>query len=182
MLAGVPAVLADTAGLRVSDDPIEAEGVRRARAWAADADLRVWVRDLSAAMEGDDEVAPLLRPGDLTVGNKADLALRATISGAELTISARNSADVARVSDWLQAWAASVAGGREPPAATRLRHRVALAEAAEALARATAPAASEPELMAEDVRLAARALERLSGRLDPEEVLGRVFSAFCIGK
>ena len=184
LLAGVPAVLADTAGLRDSDDPIEAEGVRRARAWAADADLRIHVRDLSAP--APDAAGALLAPGDLTVDNKADLLDRpASEAGADaghLAVSSHADADVARVRAWLEVWAARVSGGREPPAATRLRHRQALAEAADALARATAPTAAEPELMAEDVRLAARALERLSGRLDPEEVLGRVFSAFCIGK
>lgn len=187
-LAGVPAVLADTAGLRDTADPIEAEGVRRARAWATEADLRLWVRD--AASPTTDEEDGVLRPGDLAIANKADLqhAPPAPVGppGREqlekLRISAHDPDDVARVRAWLEAWAARLVGGAEPPAATRLRHRLALAEAAEALGRATAPHAAEPELMAEDVRLAARALERLSGRLDPEEVLGRVFSSFCIGK
>ena len=188
-LAGLPAVIADTAGLRASDDPIEAEGVRRARAWASDADLRVWVRDRCAP---DDRGARgLMTAGDLVLDNKADLAASPVPSSpagaeptgeADLVISAHDPGDVARVRGWLESWAARLSGGSEPPAATRLRHRLALAEAAEALARATAPFLSAPELMAEDLRLAARALERLSGRLDPEEVLGRVFASFCIGK
>ena len=181
LLAGVPVVLADTAGLRASDDPIEAEGVRRARAWAADADVRVWVRDLSAE-HADADAQALVREGDLVVHNKADLVDRPSSPDSDFRLSAREPEGVERVREWLEAWATYVAGGREPPAATRLRHRLALADAAEALGRATALAVAAPELMAEDVRLAARALERLSGRLDPEEVLGRVFSAFCIGK
>ncbi len=184
LLAGVPTTLADTAGLRASDDPIEVEGVRRARAWAAAADLRVWVRDMTS--RDADEASTVLRDADLVVMNKADLSgASRRLDGAdtfELTISAHNDADVARVRTWLEAWASRVAGGSEPPAATRLRHRLALAESAASLGRATASDLVDPELIAEDVRLAARALERLSGRLDPEEVLGRVFSTFCIGK
>ena len=68
----------------------------------------------------------------------------------------------------------------EFPAATRLRHAESLREAAARVGRALVQ--TEPELAAEDVRLAARALERVSGRVDPEAVLDRVFSSFCIGK
>ena len=183
-LAGVPAVIADTAGLRESDDPIEAEGVRRARAWASDADLRVGMLDLADPAPAARDLEALLRPDDLIVANKADLAATRGAGAREggLTISALDPAGVAAVRAWLEAWAARLVGGAEPPAATRLRHRLALADAAEALGRATAPDRTEPELMAEDVRLAARALQRLSGRLDAEDVLGRVFSSFCIGK
>ena len=187
-LAGLPVVIADTAGLRASDDPIEAEGVRRARAWAGDADLRVWVRDLSAPDTDGAPAQALLRADDLVVDNKADLAAPEAAPDAppggqgRLVVSAHSAGDVAHVRAWLEDWATHASGGSEPPAATRLRHRLALAEAATCLARATAPSSQEPELMAEDVRLAARALERLSGRLDPEEVLGRVFASFCVGK
>ena len=71
--------------------------------------------------------------------------------------------------------------GADPPAATRLRHRELLAEALERVRRALA-LEEALELAAEDVRLASRALDRITGRIDPEEVLGRVFSSFCIGK
>jgi tRNA modification GTPase len=71
--------------------------------------------------------------------------------------------------------------GAEPPAATRLRHRELLSEAADRLRQALAEA-DRLELAAEDVRLAARALDRITGRIDPEAVLGRIFATFCIGK
>jgi tRNA modification GTPase len=74
----------------------------------------------------------------------------------------------------------ALAGG-EPPAATRLRHRELLTEAAQRLRHALAEDQAL-ELVAEDVRLAARALDRITGRIDPEQVLGRIFSTFCIGK
>jgi len=72
--------------------------------------------------------------------------------------------------------------GSEFPAATRLRHAERLGEARGYLARALSEVGLEVELAAEDVRLAARALEKITGRVDPEDVLGRVFSTFCIGK
>ena len=75
---------------------------------------------------------------------------------------------------------ADLAGG-EPPTATRLRHRELLTEAADRLRHALAQD-ERLELAAEDVRLAARALDRITGRIDPEQVLGRIFSTFCIGK
>jgi len=71
--------------------------------------------------------------------------------------------------------------GAEPAAATRLRHRELLGEAAERVRQAMGEG-SELELAAEDVRLAARALDRITGRIDPDHVLGRIFATFCIGK
>lgn len=182
-LAGVPATLADTAGLRDTVDVVEAEGVRRARAWAADADLRLLVLD-STLPSNVADASELLRPGDLIVENKSDLASGETPRRVDATecmqLSALDSTHVDRLRAWLETWARKLVGGSEPPAATRLRHRQALADAAAAVERALQ--APSPELAAEDVRLAVRSLERLSGRIDAEEVLGRVFSTFCIGK
>jgi tRNA modification GTPase len=76
---------------------------------------------------------------------------------------------------------AAALGGAEPPAATRLRHRDLLVAAAQRL-RAAIGEADRLELAAEDVRLAARGLDRITGRIDPESVLGRIFATFCIGK
>ena len=72
--------------------------------------------------------------------------------------------------------------GAEPAVTTRERHRGRLLAAVAHLDRAVYAQAAEVELMAEDVRLAARELERLTGRIDAETVLGEIFSAFCIGK
>jgi tRNA modification GTPase len=84
------------------------------------------------------------------------------------------------VAQAIEARVVAALSAAEFPAATRLRHAESLGEAAVRVERALAQ--GEPELAAEDVRLAARALERVSGRVDPEAVLDRVFSSFCIGK
>jgi tRNA modification GTPase len=187
-LGGYKVLLADTAGLRDTADEIEAEGVRRAKAWAGEADLRAWVVDGSAAGSG---LAPAeLEAGDLCIINKADLppggeTSRALLEAraAELEVhrlSAQRESDISALEDILTQHVVSALAGAEPPAATRLRHRELLGEAVERLHRAAEQDA--PELAAEDVRLAARALDRITGRIDPEDVLDRVFASFCIGK
>ena len=187
VLEGYAVVLADTAGLRRTDERIEAEGVRRAEAWGAAADLRLLVVDGSAAGEDWRTPGALLRPGDAVLVSKADLppALdAAAIAWARdlglehLVVSAL---DAGPLRAWLGRRVASKMSGAEAPSATRLRHRDALAAAAERLLAAVEDE-SAPELMAENIRLAGRSLERIAGRLDPEAVLDRVFSTFCIGK
>jgi len=191
VLAGFKTLLADTAGIRSATGEIEAEGVRRARAWADAAELRLWVVDGSAGDGVWGEARDLIRPGDVLVLNKTDrpqgpdgaaaraLAAETPLSVAETTASEGGGVDelLARVAGLVTA----ALSGREFPSATRERHRAQLADARVHLARALASAGAA-ELAAEDVRLAARALGRISGRIDPEDVLGRIFASFCIGK
>lgn len=189
-LAGYKALVADTAGLRETRDEIEAEGVRRARAWARGAALRLFLVDGSAA-KADLSNADLLSAGDLLVVTKADLPAGEADSAAEaeaarralqlIRLSAHRGEDVdALIARLAERAVADLAGG-EPPAATRRRHRELLAEALERLENALANE-DAPELAAEDVRLAGRALDRITGRIHPEDVLDRVFATFCIGK
>lgn len=189
VLAGYKALLADTAGLRETGDEIEQEGVRRARAWAAAADLRLWLVD------GSTDVTPgvpmELRPGDLCLITKRDQPLgragawaaqqakRLELASAEVT--ARGPSDLAWLITTLAERVVEALAGAEPPAATRLRHQELLTEAADRLRQALSEK-DALELAAEDVRLAARALDRITGRIDPEAVLGRIFATFCIGK
>jgi tRNA modification GTPase len=187
-LAGYKALLADTAGLRDTRDEIEAEGVRRARAWAEEADLRLWVVDGSSDAA---PTAPTLHAHDLCILNKADLPQGAETGHAlvearalgldVLRISAWKPGDVAALEQALERRIIDALAGAELPTATRLRHRELLAEALERLTRALS-LQDDLELAAEDVRLAGRALDRITGRIDPEDVLDRVFSSFCIGK
>ena len=188
LVAGYRVLLADMAGLRDEAEAIEAEGVRRARAWAEAADLRLWVVD-AASDSGDwTAAADLVRAGDILVLSKSDLptgpdaeAARGAHNGAVAEVSVK-AAKLGPLQTVLEAAVTRLLSGADFPAATRVRHRAVLTEAREHLARAVAGLGGGPERAAEDLRLAARALERLSGRIDPEEVLGRIFSTFCIGK
>ena len=188
-LDGYKVILADTAGLRDTHDEIEAEGVRRARAWAAGADLRIWVVDGSAAAPSPPPAE--LEAGDLCVINKADLppgdeTARALVEARALELelhrlSARETADLGSLEQALTVRVVEALAGAEPPMATRLRHAQLLGDALEHLHRAL-DLSDDLELAAEDVRLAGRALDRITGRIHPEDVLDRVFSSFCIGK
>ena len=188
-LGGYKVIIADTAGLRDTGDEIEAEGVRRAKAWAAQADLRAWIVD--GAAEHNAGSMPDLVAGDLCVINKADLVVGGE-TGAALTlaqamelevhrISARKTADIEALEGALSQRVVSALSATDPPTATRLRHGALLDEALIRLQSAHA-LRDAPELAAEDVRLAVRALDRITGRIHPEDVLDRVFASFCIGK
>ena len=171
-LGGVLVIAADTAGLRDSGDVIESEGVRRALALAKAAHLTLLLLDASAAnpraglLEG-------LTP-DLIVWNKADLAAHDGVS-----LSLKTGEGLPDLLELLRQKVQQKFTG-DAPALTRARHRVALTEAADALTHALT--AAEPELLAEDLRLAMRAVGRITGRVDVEEVLDFVFRDFCIGK
>nr|WP_314072884.1 tRNA uridine-5-carboxymethylaminomethyl(34) synthesis GTPase MnmE [uncultured Roseococcus sp.] len=176
ILAGVPVTLADTAGLREAADEIEAEGVRRALARAEAADLRMLV--FAADAEPDAATLSLLGPEALVVSNKSDLG-DVAIEGA-IRVSARTGEGLDELRARLEAAAAARAGLGEEEALTRPRHRAALRDAVEWLDRL--PLAGLPELRAEALRNALRALSRLTGRVDVEQVLDLVFGEFCIGK
>lgn len=176
-LGGYPAIVADTAGLTESADEIEAEGVRRALARAADADLKLLVRD---AAEPDPAVPEGLGDKDtIIVCNKIDLAPEAAVPGA-LAISAKTGEGIAELLAKVEEAVAARLSGDGAPALTRLRHRQALEDCLDALTRARAAGADE--LMSEDLRLAVRALGRITGKVDIEDILDVVFADFCIGK
>ncbi|WP_354068129.1 tRNA uridine-5-carboxymethylaminomethyl(34) synthesis GTPase MnmE [Caulobacter sp. 1776] len=191
VLGGYKVLVADTAGIRETADAIEAEGVRRARAWAEEADLRLWVVD-GFHVKHTVKLEDAVRPGDWLVLNKADIsevsdldAVEARWSGEGMTVvrlSAKSGDAISGLREDLAAYVADALSGAEFPAATRLRHAERLTEAQSYVARALSDVGLEVELAAEDVRLAARALEKITGRVDPEDVLSRVFSTFCIGK
>lgn len=187
-LGGYPAVVADTAGLRALDESagghaaIEAEGIRRARRRAEDADLRVALID--AAAPDTAAVAPLVQPGDLIVVNKIDLkpALGGGIDDKTIAVSLTAGIGIDRLMEALVARVTALcgAGAAAAPLITRARHRAALIECRAALSRAQSAEAAE--LIAEDLRLAARAIGRIAGRVDVEDVLDAIFREFCIGK
>ena len=181
-VAGYPVTLADTAGLRATADEIEAEGVRRALGRAEHADLILLVFDGGAWPAIDAETAKLIDDGSICVVNKADLLREpepVAIEGqAALKLSCRTGIGLDALVDAIAAAAKGAMGGAE--LLTRARHRAAVAEAKVALDRAKV--AGQLELKAEDLRLATRAIGRITGRVDVEEVLDLIFKEFCIGK
>lgn len=176
VIDGYAVTLSDTAGLRDSDDPVEAEGVRRARARAEAADLRLWVR-----APGDPEGAAVgfVRPGDLVVWTKADLA---GPQGEGLSLSTVTGAGLDRLHAALSERLRRDLAGSDFPAVTRARHRRRLSEALAAVEAAQVALARSPEMAGDDLRRAATALAQVTGELGVEEVLGEVFATFCIGK
>ena len=185
-LSGYPLTLADTAGLRSAAeadavDPVEGEGMRRSLARAEAADLKIFVRDATA------QAGPL--PGGLSlddedtlvVSNKCDLLDAPRDGCLGLSVSAKTGEGLDALIEALRARLAILAeGGGESAIVTRARHRQALHDCREALTRAQA--AGDLELVAEDLRLALRALGRIVGRVDVEDILDVVFRDFCIGK
>ena len=174
-LRGLPITLIDTAGLRESDDPIEREGVARARRRAERADLTLWLSDARAPTVPEAGLGPTLK-----VLTKADLAH--PITPGTTRISALTGEGIEQLLDEIGDVAAQHMTGPAPALIILERHRVAYSDALAALERALDPAESELELVAEDLRLAARALERIAGRIDVEDVLGDIFSRLCVGK
>src|SRR5690606_34108015 len=187
VLAGFPVWIADTAGLREAADAIEAEGVRRALARAEEADLRIGVVEFA-----DRLTAPsALRADDVLVVSKMDLVDAAQGAGVDLVgappvelalVSTKTGLGLAELHELLSARVTEALGPEEAPVLTRARHRRLVEEARSALSRAIPALELGPELAAEDVRVAADQIGRLTGRIDVEDLLGEIFSSFCIGK
>ncbi len=173
-LGGVPVHITDTAGLRETADVIEAEGVRRARARGAKADLIIAV---AAAPEPEFPATP---PGVevLHVITKSDLFERAPLGF--LHVSAATGAGMSALLRQLAMLAARLTETSGAAALARPRQVACVRETAEALANAMR--AQEPELRGEELRIAAASLGRLTGAIGVEEILDAVFSGFCIGK
>jgi tRNA modification GTPase len=186
-LGGVPVMLIDTAGLRAAEGKIEAEGIRRALARAGDADLVLWVVDATAPQWHAPLGIGLGKSGEadaaaVTVLNKIDLAPGAGAGTDCLKLSAKTGEGIEHLVDALAEKTTLAAEQRAgAPLLTRTRHRVELEGARAALER-YGDAALGPEFKAEELRIAARHLGRLTGLIDVEEVLGAIFAEFCIGK
>ncbi|MBM3951369.1 MAG: tRNA uridine-5-carboxymethylaminomethyl(34) synthesis GTPase MnmE [Rhodospirillales bacterium] len=183
-IAGFKVVLADTAGVRESVELIEREGVRRALAEARSADIAILVCD----PETTDEIETILESTSkessqlIVITNKYDLnpGRNPRISG--LPVSAKTGAGLDELVQAIRSRIETVFGSAEDhgPALTRARHRELLEACAGNLARALK--AESPELIAEDLRLAARALGAITGHIDVEKILDSIFRDFCIGK
>ncbi len=211
VLGGFPVWIADTAGLRQAADSVEAEGVRRALARAEEADLVIGLveaglsppADLLVALQSGDllirskadlhrspderamrEPGPSLRPDAeaLEVGSPMGPGSVASPASGERRVSARTGEGIAELEALVATRVTEALGREEAPVLTRARHRRLVAEARQALLRAVSALAVGPELAAEDVRLAAAAIGRLTGRIDVEDLLDEIFASFCVGK
>jgi tRNA modification GTPase len=189
-LDGYPVTVIDTAGIRETDDPVEQEGVRRARARAAEADLVLWLVDGPETTQPDKHPHEGAAPIWL-VRNKIDLDLERQAhssdvagdeDGADFEISASRGEGLPRLVAALVAFARDYFGSSEDSLIGRTRQRKLLREAADSLRRSITAIDKGEELAAEDMRRAAHALGRLLGRVDVEDILDVIFRDFCIGK
>jgi tRNA modification GTPase len=188
-LGGYPVVLADTAGLRESADAIESEGVTRALKRAESADLKLVVLDATQEKAVPPETAALIDQDAIVIANKADAAKVSagwTIHDRPvLPVSVRAGTGMSALLEALEKEVVERIGLTGSATLTRARHREALTDCIAALdrfLRGSERHNTSAELAAEDVRLAARALGRITGRIDVEDLLDVIFRDFCIGK
>lgn len=173
---GYPVTIADTAGLHETAEEIEAEGIKRALKAAQDADLIIHVVDGFAPQTN--ELTQFEPEKTLLVVNKIDKMTAAPQDC--VSVSAKTGDGIDALLDRLGKTVEDAMSVREEPSFTRLRHRQALTECRDALERALN--APETELAAEDVRMASRALGKITGQVGVEELLDVIFKDFCIGK
>src|SRR5262249_23439515 len=177
-LDGYPVTVIDTAGIRETDDPVEQEGVRRARTRAAEADLVLWLTD------ADGTRAPTNEAPTWVVRNKIDLDSTAASRPSEsrFAISASRGDGLAELIAALVGYAQEFFGSAEVGLIGRQRQRDLLQHAAASLHRSIDVIGKGEELAAEDLRSAAYALGRLLGQVDGEDILDVIFRVVCIGK
>lgn len=188
-IGGYAVTLYDTAGLRETGDLVESEGVRRARDRAEKADIRVCLFDSENLPDLDPATLALANHSAIAVLSRSDLKrkeipLPATISGkTPVILSTKEGVDVF-VTQLEKRIKSCIGKNREGALVTRERHRMALIRCAERMeAFLVSIKANKPiELCAEEVRQASHALGEITGHIAAEEVLGEIFSRFCIGK
>jgi tRNA modification GTPase len=177
-LDGYPVMLIDTAGIRETDDPVEQEGVRRARARAAEADLVLWLVDDDSAGAAVGGAVP-----EWTLRTKIDIGPRQADAGRfDFRISASRGDGVKDLISALVGFARDYFGSGEGGLLGRERHRELLRETAGLLRRSMSVVDKGEEFVAEDLRAAADCLGRLLGRVDVEDILDKIFRDFCVGK
>jgi len=185
-LGGFPVTLIDTAGLRDVADPVEAEGVRRARERAGRADVRLATFPCGGGVEWR-ALGIVPTTDDILIRTISDLApvgppVPGWPGGASLAVSAKSGEGLDALVAAIADRARKLMSAEDRPLVTRARHRQELERALAAIGRALAAPAGSPELAAEDIRSASHALSRLVGRVDVEDLLDVIFGEFCIGK
>ncbi len=180
-LAGVPVALVDTAGIRETSDVVEVEGVRRAEEYARRGDLVLWMSESGTAPVSG-------------VGSRADtwhLSSKIDVSGSKAGqlqsgyygISAKTGEGIGALLEGLSDWVENRIGAGTDSLITRTRHRREIERAVDALGKAERlDYLGQGDVLAEELRLAADGLGRITGRIDVEDVLDAIFGQFCIGK
>jgi tRNA modification GTPase len=191
-LDGVMIHLVDTAGVRDTDDIVEQEGIKRTRAAQSEADLLLVVVDGSTLLTSDDRsiLSAARDRKHVVILNKADLAVTvetdAALEGHQVfVVSAKTGLGIETVKSALRAQLVSEGfEAAESVTVTNVRHRDALRRAGESLGQAleSVRCGMAGELVSIDVRAAADALGEITGAITTDEILGRIFSEFCIGK
>ena len=195
-LDGYPVALIDTAGIRQTDDPVEQEGIRRARSRAAEADLVLWLIDApqpedmaAAAIPGNPPVWELRNKIDLDPVEADAANLRASMAkpgqyrgNRRFAISAASGDGLAELISALATFAQNYFGVGDEAMIGRERQRLLLQQTADSLRRSLDVAELGDELVAEELRSASTALGRLLGRVDVEDILDVIFREFCVGK
>jgi tRNA modification GTPase len=189
-LEGYPVTVIDTAGIRETEDPVEQEGVRRARARASEADLVLWMIDARQVRQVAEKSGSVTEAPVWLVRNKIDLvgsavtdrATRPAVGGVTFDISASRGDGIADLMAALVAFANDYFGPGEGALIGRERQRKLLDQTAVSLERSISVLQRGEEFAAEELRVAANSLGRLLGRVDVEDILDVIFRDFCIGK
>jgi tRNA modification GTPase len=178
-IAGFPVVLTDTAGLRESDDAIEAEGIRRAMARAGQADITIILFDGTQA-EADAATAALIDTRSIIVHTKADSEHTLPPMAGALSVSAKTGQGIEALMETLAERTSAFFSDGSAPMITRARHKALLGEALGHLQRFCVDAPLE--LSCEELRRAALSIGKITGKIEVDDVLDHVFRQFCIGK
>ena len=180
-LGGYAATLVDTAGIRASNDDIEKEGINRARRYIDNADLVLWLQDVTDVSASEDIVSGPVR---WRIGTKADLVLPQSLESSvyDLVVSVKSGDGVNALLKALLRFANETFDDHSDAVITRERHREALSETVSHLQSFLRPDGRTEDVRVEDLRQAAHSLGRITGAVDVEDLLGRIFSRFCVGK
>jgi len=184
-LFGLPVVMSDTAGIRDAEGLVEREGIRRTLERAQDADLIVWLTEIgspSPALPAEmhdiaDRILPVVNKLDLSPADKPPV-----LPDDMVAISVATGAGLDQLVARIGAIASDRIGVTVEPVLTQERHRRLVQESIAALETFLAGDPNATEMRAEDLRVAASALGRITGRIDVEDILDQVFGRFCIGK
>lgn len=180
-IGGYPIILRDTAGLRHnSSDVIEQEGIKRAFESAKTADIKIIMFDIENIATPDPKLLDLIDENSIVLVNKVDLNHQITSDLSFLPISLKQKIGLDAIFKALEEKASMIAKPTETPGITRERHRYQLKEALTSLKQCNIH--GDLVLATEDIRIAIRFLSMITGKIEVEEILGEIFSKFCIGK